>query len=220
MHRTGALALLSAVAISAAATSSQAATYLTVGPNSLCGSEGCFAGKSRTYTQTFSAAERAGVVDVGSFALARDVVGSMSNFAVKVTFQLADGTEVTWGKYTVAALGGDKFVTIGGEKLDWDTALGDLKVRLDLIIPEKGGAGGGGFFGGGAGMGGGGGGGSIAGDLPLGDIVTSGPLIRPSLPPQPVIAVPEPSAWALMIVGFGAAGTLLRRRRAYHPWYG
>ena len=27
-------------------------------------------------------------------------------------------------------------------------------------------------------------------------------------------AVPEPAAWALMILGFGAAGTMLRRRRA------
>lgn len=28
------------------------------------------------------------------------------------------------------------------------------------------------------------------------------------------VAVPEPGAWALMIMGFGAAGTMLRRRRA------
>ena len=27
-------------------------------------------------------------------------------------------------------------------------------------------------------------------------------------------AVPEPSAWALMIAGFGGMGALLRRRRA------
>jgi hypothetical protein len=26
--------------------------------------------------------------------------------------------------------------------------------------------------------------------------------------------VPEPNAWALMILGFGAAGSILRRRRA------
>ncbi|MDZ4376514.1 MAG: PEPxxWA-CTERM sorting domain-containing protein [Phenylobacterium sp.] len=27
-------------------------------------------------------------------------------------------------------------------------------------------------------------------------------------------AVPEPGAWALMIMGFGAAGAMVRRRRA------
>ena len=27
-------------------------------------------------------------------------------------------------------------------------------------------------------------------------------------------SVPEPAAWALMIVGFGSAGAMLRRRRA------
>lgn len=31
----------------------------------------------------------------------------------------------------------------------------------------------------------------------------------------PPTGVPEPSAWALMIVGFGGAGALLRRRRAH-----
>ena len=29
----------------------------------------------------------------------------------------------------------------------------------------------------------------------------------------PGAAVPEPATWAMMIVGFGAAGALLRRRR-------
>ena len=31
---------------------------------------------------------------------------------------------------------------------------------------------------------------------------------------QPQATVPEPSAWALMITGFGAAGAVMRRRRA------
>ena len=35
----------------------------------------------------------------------------------------------------------------------------------------------------------------------------------PPLPPIPTGGVPEPSAWALMIVGFGGVGALLRRRR-------
>ncbi|MBS0334045.1 MAG: PEPxxWA-CTERM sorting domain-containing protein [Proteobacteria bacterium] len=32
-------------------------------------------------------------------------------------------------------------------------------------------------------------------------------------PPLTNIAVPEPGAWALMILGFGGAGAMLRRRR-------
>ncbi|MEW5685897.1 MAG: PEPxxWA-CTERM sorting domain-containing protein [Pseudomonadota bacterium] len=37
---------------------------------------------------------------------------------------------------------------------------------------------------------------------------------RAALPHAPVAAVPEPGAWALMIMGFGAAGAVVRRRRA------
>jgi|GEM_PF-2878190 len=33
-------------------------------------------------------------------------------------------------------------------------------------------------------------------------------------PIPPVVAVPEPASWALMILGFGTAGAMLRRRRA------
>lgn len=32
------------------------------------------------------------------------------------------------------------------------------------------------------------------------------------LPPPP--GVPEPAAWAMMLIGFGGLGTVLRRRRA------
>jgi len=35
-----------------------------------------------------------------------------------------------------------------------------------------------------------------------------------SSPSSAVAAIPEPASWALMIVGFGAAGAILRRRRA------
>jgi hypothetical protein len=223
MNCTRALALIAAVAaISGGASSAQAAAWLTVGPNDLCGSDGCF-GNSKTFTQTFSAAGRSGVVDVGSLAIFRDVMGGMSN-AVKVSFQLADGTEVSWGKFTLAALGG-KVVTVGGREIAWDTALGDLTVKLDLVVPDKGGVGGGGGFGGGGSSvdyygGGGGLGGGVAagGGVPF-DIAPGGPLVRPALPPQSLIAVPEPGAWALMILGFGAAGAMLRRGRTYHLRY-
>lgn len=36
--------------------------------------------------------------------------------------------------------------------------------------------------------------------------------------PSPTGVVPEPGAWALMILGFGGAGALLRRRRATVPF--
>ena len=36
-------------------------------------------------------------------------------------------------------------------------------------------------------------------------------LINPTAPPGP--GVPEPAAWALMILGFGATGAAMRRRR-------
>lgn len=39
------------------------------------------------------------------------------------------------------------------------------------------------------------------------------PPVPPFPPGPPTAAVPEPSAWALLILGFGAVGTCLRRRR-------
>lgn len=235
MHRIGALALFTAAAaLTSAAVSSpaSAATYLTVGPSSLCGESGCFAGQKKVFTQTFSAAERgSGPIDISSLSLFRSVLGANANKAVKVTFVLADGTEVTWGRWTVGVMRGGETVSIGGEALSWDPTLGDLTVRLELYDPGKDGARGGG---GGWGFGGGGGGGDSLGggglgppvlanlpaELPLGGLDLTGPLVRPSLPPQPIIAVPEPGAWALMILGFGAAGAMLRRqRKAYHPGY-
>ena len=220
MFRSGAFALIAATAFCVAAPSSAfAASYLTVGGNSLCGGEGCFVGGKKTFQQTFSSAERSGtVIDVTQLQVFKDIVGSVEHTAVKVTFVLADGTEVSWGKFSVVALGGD-VVTLGGETVNWNTSLGDLTVRLDLIVPDRGVGGGGG--------GGGFGGGWAAGGGPAGlgndsfDIVRGGPLVRPSIPTQnPIAPVPEPGAWAMMILGFGAAGAMLRRRRLHHLRYG
>jgi hypothetical protein len=230
MYRTGALALFTVAALSAAAPSTaQAASFLTVGANGLCGEAGCFAGERRTFTHTFSAAERGGAtIDISSLSLFRGLVGDMDHNALKITFELADGAVLSWGQFTLAMLAGE-FVTLGGEAINWNTALGDLKVRFDLIVRGEGGGVGGGFGGGrfgGGGFGGGGRGGAVAGDdaagpSPFTDIVVSQPLIGPSVQEvaTPVVALPEPGTWALMILGFGGAGAMLRRRRAYHLRY-
>ncbi|WP_421937928.1 PEPxxWA-CTERM sorting domain-containing protein [Phenylobacterium sp.] len=224
MHRSGAIALLAATAFAAAApVTAQAATFLTVGASSLCGPAGCFAGAKKSYTQTFSASQRAGTFDVSQLQVAKSVTaGAVDHTAVRVTFILADGTEVSWGKFSLAALGGD-VVTLGGQAVAWNAAAGDLTVRLDLVVPEKPGAGGGGFgFGGGGGGGGwaaGGGGADVDGGG-FTDIVQGRPLIKPAINQPSVAAIPEPGAWALMILGFGAAGAMLRRRTAYHLRYG
>jgi len=67
--------------------------------------------------------------------------------------------------------------------------------------------------------------GSISGDLVVGAFNGSislkgngygGDLLTPPPAPLPgagVVAVPEPGVWALMILGFGAVGAMLRRRR-------
>lgn len=219
MYRSGATALFAAAAFCVAAPSSvQAATFLSVGASSLCGPEGCFAGGKKTYTKTFSGAGRQGVLDVSRLMVAKDIVGSVEHTALKVTFVLADGTEVTWGKFSLNALGGD-VVALGGQALAWNTAAGDLTVRFDLIVPEKGGAGGG-FF-----SGGGGGGGAFAGGDNGLDFELGRPMARLPSPNGvlgiAVTAVPEPATWSMMILGFGAAGALLRRgNRLRHLKYG
>lgn len=207
-------AAVAALSLAAVSSPAHAASQVSVGPSGLCGQDGCFTGDKKTFTQVLSAADHGGgTVNISSVALFRSVMGSMAGNNVKVIFELADGSEVTWGRWTVGAMAGDQFVTIGGETVNWDTALGDLKVRLELFTPAKGK--------GGAGWAWGPGGsdntfGEIlaAPDLPFGDLVNTGPLVRASLPPQPIIAVPEPGTWTLMIMGFGLTGALVRRRRA------
>lgn len=44
-------------------------------------------------------------------------------------------------------------------------------------------------------------------------LLAEGPVVRFDVEAPPPVGVPEPASWALMIVGFGAAGTLLRKRR-------
>lgn len=54
----------------------------------------------------------------------------------------------------------------------------------------------------------------FAGLTANGEIHTPGLTTYRVPPPPPTTVVPEPGAWALMILGFGAAGSMIRRRRA------
>ena len=56
---------------------------------------------------------------------------------------------------------------------------------------------------------------SSNGSTALNNVAFAGDLLKPSLLPSgPGGAVPEPATWAMMILGFGAVGSLLRRRRS------
>lgn len=209
MSKSLVLAFTSFAALAVAAPTAQAATTLTVGPSSACSAAGCFGDTNRTFKQTFSAA--GGPVNISSLSLFRGIVGDMQNYAVRISFETADGTKIgSWGAFTIGVLGGE-FVTLGGESFTWDAAtMGDLVLTLDLMKPGKGG--GGGF-----------GGGGFASARFAPEDATDGvrftpPLINLPGPVQQAVdvaasAAPEPDAWALMIAGFGGAGVMLRRRR-------
>jgi hypothetical protein len=209
MSKSFALAIASAAFVFAAS-SAQAATVLTLGPSNLCSSSGCFADGNRSFTQAFSA--KGGTVDVSALKLFKGIVGDMSGYAVRISFTLADGTEVgSWGSYTLAALAGD-FVTIGGKAFTWNAGAGDLILKLDLIAPGKDSGLGGGF----AGFGGGGGSSFLSAPTVMQGspiINVAGPMLLPDRDGIAATIVPEPTTWALMITGFGFAGASLRRRK-------
>lgn len=211
---------VAAAGLALAAPSAKAATTLKLGPSSLCASSGCFGDTKRTFTHTFSASDFGPGSTISSLSVFKGLLGDMAKHGVKITFQTADGTVVgDWGTFTLAALGGDT-VTIGGKAFDWESDLGDLIVKFDLMIPEKGGAGGG--FGGF-----GGGGGYAAAPIPfapggLGDMIPRAPgfLAPPTggLVADLRASVPEPATWAMMITGFGMAGAVFRRQRLAHRY--
>jgi hypothetical protein len=226
LFKTGAIALFATAALAAAAPPAKAASFLSVGPNALCGSAGCF-GANKSFTQTISAP--GGTFNIAGLNLDRSVLGQFQNQAVRISFYTSDGQEVgNWGAYVIAGLNG-QVVTLGGQSFDWDASKGDLLVRFDLVNANKGGAGGGGF----ASAPAFGGGGSFASAASsdgtmtppgnafgiqrgLGGVDGVPPGIVNANPPNnPVFAavVPEPASWVLMIAGFGAAGLILRRER-------
>ncbi|MBL8771216.1 MAG: PEP-CTERM sorting domain-containing protein [Phenylobacterium sp.] len=187
--------------------------------SNLCGEGGCFSDTTRVLSRTWSASEFQGPLSISSLSIDKAMLGSMQDYAVRVSFVDGAGkTVANWGSYTLAVLSGD-VVTLGGETVNWNTADGDLTLKLELLIPDKGGAGGGGF----GGFGGFGGGGFATapafggGDGPAGlGRLTSPQLPPPALQNMPALisaAVPEPGAWALMLIGFMGAGHALRSRR-------
>jgi uncharacterized membrane protein YgcG len=73
------------------------------------------------------------------------------------------------------------------------------ETSLDGALPTSGGSNGGSWIiGGGSGGGGSGGGGGVGG--------------QPPIPPGPVPSVPEPSTWAMMLLGAAMCGASMRRR--------
>ena len=48
-------------------------------------------------------------------------------------------------------------------------------------------------------------------------LYATGPVPPPPISGSGIAPIPEPASWALMIVGFGTAGAILRRRRALAP---
>jgi len=183
--------------------------------------------QNKTYTQTFSASAFSGPVSIGALSFNRALLGGDDHSVFHVTFWTADGKEVgDFGHWMVGSLAGDK-LTLKGDSFVFDPSLGPLtmKLQLDDYSHGAGGAGGGGW-----GFGGGGGGGSGLGNLG-GDVVTTHNFMPPGIVDNPGLGftppgiinnpglgqagqpVPEPAGWAMMILGFGGAGALLRGRR-------
>lgn len=213
----GAIAL-AAASVALGASSAQAATVLNVGASSLCGAGGCFAA-GNSFRATYSASGYSGHVDIAALLLDKSLLGVEQNKVFKVGFRLADGTAVgDWGSFMIAGLSGE-VVQIGGKAVSWDTSQGDLILTLDLFNPNAGGVGGGGGLS--SSVGGGGGGGVGA------DLVDLAPAIKgndmahwqptAALPTLigPALLAPEPASWGLMLMGFGAAGVMLRTRRRH-----
>jgi len=219
MMKTTAFAL-AAIAMGATGFPVHAAIFLSA-PNGMCaGATGCF-GDASTYRQTFSASGLTGPLDIRTLGLDRSVLGALQDKVVKISFKTASGVTVSdWGGYVIAGLSGDT-VSLIGRDFTWTPDQGDLVLQLDLVSPH-----GSGSFGGGGGL-------NFGGGLNLGadpvsggvtgivDDGTNGPGAGaaaggpPSITDPPSIAsiAPEPAAWAMMLLGLGAAGGALRRTR-------
>jgi len=213
MHRSFGLAFFAAAAVIGWAPAAGAATMLNVGASNACGENGCFSDSQRVFTRTWSAGDFSGPISISHIAIDKAMLGSLANYAVRVSFVDSLGNTVSnWGNYTLAVLSG-RIVTVGGQPLTWDMANGDLTLKLELLLPDKSGG-----FGGGGGGGGGGMNFAASSGGPASFVTSPDPaplrLPGPSVASLPsAFAVPEPGAWALMLTGFFGAGAALRGHR-------
>jgi len=191
-------AAMTAVAVAGSAE----AMTLVVDPDAGCGKASCF-GEAGTYTRTWSAKDFTGPVNVASLLMGRGVLGALDGETFRISFSL-NGEELgTWGRYNMAGIGGET-LSFSGQELIWNPADGDLTLTLSLDPKPKPGqvAAFGGFS-------------------SFDPGTTSSDKGPPPGPPPTALRetahdaapVPEPSAWALMIVGFGSAGATLRLQR-------
>ena len=204
-----------------AATPAAAASVLNVAWNSDCAKTTCF-NDNGVFTQTWSSVGAHGPVTIGQFLMDRGVLGDLDGLTFNISFSVGGNPLDSWGNYNMGGIGGDA-LNFDGLDFVWNPEDGDLVLTLSLVKPPKAGLGGGFSFGGaemGAeGMGGGegtGGGGGMGGGQGGGGGQGSGGLDPHGAPdpgPSPSAVVPEPGTWALMICGFGLAGSALRRRR-------
>jgi hypothetical protein len=172
-------------------------------------------------------------ITVGGLTVERGQLGNLGSSLVHVTLWTSDGARLVgdYGDFQLSALNGDQ-LTIRGPGVTFDSSAGGVMFRFDRVDASTGaagggGGGGGGFAGGGSVGSGSGGGGFNVADAVGGDgrgvatnnsgeveINNNDDFVRPG--PARLIprGVPEPAAWALMLVGLGGLGGVLRRRRA------
>jgi hypothetical protein len=194
-------AMAAAATLCAASTPAHAASVLDANWNEGCGKTTCFNDKG-VFTQTWSAKDAAGPMTIGKLLMDRGILGSLDSSTFRISFTL-NGEEVgSWGSYVMAGIGGDE-LSFTGENFTWNPADGDLTLVLEIYKPKAGAGGGGGFsFA------------SVDPDFNYGGFEFEGiaGTVLEDDPAGEFSAAPEPTAWALMITGFGLAGGALRRR--------
>lgn len=182
---------------------------LDVNWNTGCGKSNCFNDQG-VFSQTWTSAGAHGPMTIGQFLLDRGILGDLDGKTFRISFSIGGHEVGTWGKYNMAGIAGDE-LRFSGDDFVWNPEDGDLVLTLEIVPPPKQGAGG--VFFAPANLGGPP---PSEQNPPPGD-GDPNPVGPPKGGPDgssSVGLVPEPASWALMIMGFGAAGSVLRRRRA------